>query len=189
MHESIAFLTSWLFLSCLGNLKAPSIENVLTWISSAWDSLSPEIIKKSFKVCGISTTTDGSEDHLINFFKDRPDGLKDLKQARVSSIAPVPLEEVPDEEEAYLNDLMIEEGSSDGEEREGRRGEGEVEEGVVEEEEVEEGHMEEREVWGPSELWALSEAQAPSEPRAPSEETQEAVSERGESSGKKSLHL
>lgn len=44
-----------------GNLKAPSRQDVLNWISNAWDFVSSEIIEKSFKQCGISCALDGSE--------------------------------------------------------------------------------------------------------------------------------
>ena len=44
-----------------GNLKCPSRQDVLNWVSAAWESVSSDIIKKSFKQCGISCALDGSE--------------------------------------------------------------------------------------------------------------------------------
>ena len=36
-----------------------------TWNKQAWDDMSPDTIKKSFKKCSVSNSLDGSEDHLI----------------------------------------------------------------------------------------------------------------------------
>uniref|UniRef100_A0A183CS72 HTH CENPB-type domain-containing protein n=1 Tax=Globodera pallida TaxID=36090 RepID=A0A183CS72_GLOPA len=55
-----------------GNPKAPALEVVLDWVDRSWQELSKEMIIKSFEVCGLTTTIDGSGDHRINCFK--PDG-------------------------------------------------------------------------------------------------------------------
>jgi hypothetical protein len=52
-----------------GNPAPPPIEIVCRWIKVAWDNVSTEIIKNSFKLCGISNRIDGSEDDLIQCFK------------------------------------------------------------------------------------------------------------------------
>ena len=39
------------------------------WVKLAWDKLSPDLIKKSLLVCGVSNSLDGSESNLINVFK------------------------------------------------------------------------------------------------------------------------
>ena len=49
-----------------GNPKPPSKPLMLQWIKSAWDLVTPEIVKKSFKKCGISNAMDGTEDNLFN---------------------------------------------------------------------------------------------------------------------------
>lgn len=49
-----------------GNMKAPPLTNVLTWIESSWKEISKESIVKSFLSCGISNYLDGSQDHLIH---------------------------------------------------------------------------------------------------------------------------
>lgn len=49
-----------------GNLKTPAL--LVTWIISAWQEITPEMIRKSFKDCGIINTCDGSEDDLIHCF-------------------------------------------------------------------------------------------------------------------------
>ena len=44
-------------------MTIPSRQLVINWVSSAWESISAEIIIKYFLTCGISNTVDGSEDH------------------------------------------------------------------------------------------------------------------------------
>jgi len=48
-----------------GNRRAPPKPLLLQWIKTAWDSITPEIVRKSFKKCGITVAMDGSEDHLF----------------------------------------------------------------------------------------------------------------------------
>ena len=48
-----------------GNRRAPSKSLILKWIKQSWDAISPDIIRKSFKKCGISNALDGSEDNLF----------------------------------------------------------------------------------------------------------------------------
>ena len=50
-----------------GRLKIPTRQNVLDWVSAAWESIDPEIITSAFLKCGISNAVDGSEDDLIRF--------------------------------------------------------------------------------------------------------------------------
>ena len=38
----------------------------LQWVRKGWDSVTTEVIVKSFKACGISTAPDGSEDGQIH---------------------------------------------------------------------------------------------------------------------------
>uniref|UniRef100_A0A4D5RYT6 Putative pogo family transposase n=1 Tax=Ixodes scapularis TaxID=6945 RepID=A0A4D5RYT6_IXOSC len=49
-----------------GNLKKPSRQDVVSFVSEAWASLSEEAVLTSFKRCGISTRLDGSEDGELN---------------------------------------------------------------------------------------------------------------------------
>ena len=65
----------WLFsgpvdLTPAGNRRAPPKSLILKWIKTAWDTVTPEMIRKSFKKCGISTELDGTEDHLFNHASD-----------------------------------------------------------------------------------------------------------------------
>ncbi|KAG0426466.1 hypothetical protein HPB47_026441 [Ixodes persulcatus] len=48
-----------------GNLKKPSRQDVVSFVSEAWASLSEEVILTSFKRCGISTRLNGSEDREL----------------------------------------------------------------------------------------------------------------------------
>jgi hypothetical protein len=38
-----------------GNRRAPSKSLILKWIKQSWDAISPDIVRKSFKKCGISS--------------------------------------------------------------------------------------------------------------------------------------
>ena len=51
------------------NLKAPPRKRIVQWILDSWASLSNEIIKKSFKSCGLNINVDGSEDDVIHCLK------------------------------------------------------------------------------------------------------------------------
>ena len=69
-----------------GNPRAPPMTVYLEWVENAWYSLPKELIEKSFKICAVTTSTDGSENHLIHCFKHViPNGLELLRQAHKSS--------------------------------------------------------------------------------------------------------
>ena len=48
-----------------GKMKRPSYLLVATWVKEAWEAVDINMIRKSFKCCGISNTMDGTEDDLI----------------------------------------------------------------------------------------------------------------------------
>ena len=48
-----------------GNVRAPSKALCLQWVKECWEALPAKIIRKSFRVCGISVNTDGTEDGLF----------------------------------------------------------------------------------------------------------------------------
>ena len=52
-----------------GNMKAPDKVLCLQWVKTAWATVSSEIIIRSFKNCGISVETDGSEGAQIHCIK------------------------------------------------------------------------------------------------------------------------
>ena len=53
-----------------GNVRAPSKPLCLEWVKRAWESVTTDVVKKSFQACGISVNVDGSEDHEIHCLKD-----------------------------------------------------------------------------------------------------------------------
>ena len=53
-----------------GNLKAPPRKRIFQWILETLASLPAEVIKKSFKSCGLNINVDGSEDDAIHYFKE-----------------------------------------------------------------------------------------------------------------------
>ena len=53
-----------------GNLKAPSQKRIVQWILESWASLPVEVIKQSFKICGLNINLDDSEDDAIHCFKE-----------------------------------------------------------------------------------------------------------------------
>ena len=48
-----------------GKIKRPTYSLVANWIKESWDSIDTNMIKRSFKCCGVSNSLDGSEDNLI----------------------------------------------------------------------------------------------------------------------------
>ena len=51
------------------NPRPPPMEIYLQWVSEAWDSLSRELIRESFKTCSVTGALDGSKDDLLHSFK------------------------------------------------------------------------------------------------------------------------
>ena len=56
------------------NRKAPPKPLLLRWVKEAWAAITPDIIRKSFKKCGITSALDSSEDYLFNCINDDDDG-------------------------------------------------------------------------------------------------------------------
>jgi hypothetical protein len=46
-------------------IKRPDIEQLCEWIRKAWARISPALIEKSFKKCGISNKLDSTEDDYL----------------------------------------------------------------------------------------------------------------------------
>ena len=53
-----------------GNVRAPSKALCLQWVKECWEALPTETVKKSFRACGISMHTDGTEDGEIHCLKE-----------------------------------------------------------------------------------------------------------------------
>ena len=49
-----------------GNLKQPTRQDAINWVSKAWYSISLDTLIKSFKVCGISNALNGTEDDMVS---------------------------------------------------------------------------------------------------------------------------
>ena len=48
-----------------GAMKRPGLSLVVQWVKEAWESISDDIIIRSFKKCGISNAMDGTEDDIL----------------------------------------------------------------------------------------------------------------------------
>ena len=50
-------------------IKPPARKVIVEWILSAWNDISCETIRKSFKSCALTTALVGDEDDQIHYFK------------------------------------------------------------------------------------------------------------------------
>ena len=57
-----------------GNIKKPSISLVLSWVTSVWEDIPEDMVKKSFLKTGISNDLDGTEDDKLWDDKGNSDG-------------------------------------------------------------------------------------------------------------------
>ena len=62
--------TTWIVegeksLTPAGNVRAASLTTVASWVLEAWRDLPEEMVARSFKKCGISNSTDGTEDDML----------------------------------------------------------------------------------------------------------------------------
>lgn len=95
-----------------GSLKAPARRLLVDWVVAAWDRLDDGLIRKSFKVCGLSVRSDGSEDDLIVCFREgqpcagRRDALARRRQSRRENRCQAARDE-EDEEELFNNELVV----------------------------------------------------------------------------------
>ena len=48
-----------------GKIKRPSYSLVANWVKKGWEDIDVNIIKRSFKCCGVSNAINGTEDELI----------------------------------------------------------------------------------------------------------------------------
>ena len=46
----------------MGNLRQPTRQDAINWVSAAWEAVAEDIVAHSFLSCGISNSLDGSED-------------------------------------------------------------------------------------------------------------------------------
>lgn len=52
-------------LTCTCRIKGPPLQTVCKWILAAWDLVSPNIVKKSFKKTGLLNALDRTEDDAL----------------------------------------------------------------------------------------------------------------------------
>ena len=62
-------------------IKRPSYSLVAKWVKEGWDAIDINMIRWSFKCCGVSNATDGTEDALIFDF-DRLENKVNRKNLR-----------------------------------------------------------------------------------------------------------
>ena len=77
----------------LATIPKPSKQQVVDWIVAAWRELwqRPELVQKSFKVCGISDALDGSEDEMVQCGKYISETLAPEPQDDVDPFMLIPL--------------------------------------------------------------------------------------------------
>ena len=67
-------------LTLAGNVKAPSLTTMTSWVLEAWRGLPKEMVAGSFKKCGISNSIDGTETTFCGKKKQTPNrGAKTMK--------------------------------------------------------------------------------------------------------------
>jgi hypothetical protein len=127
-------------LTPTGKLKRPSYETVANWVKDSWNAVDVNLIRRSFKCCGISNNRDGSEDDWI-FNYDRlgqADRLNDGVEIPSDKEDKEVQKSEKDENEEYENSERDEESSdeeSSEEEGEYHEKENDEEEDECEEEE------------------------------------------------------
>ena len=86
-----------------GNIKKPSIFLVLSWVTSAWENIPEDMVKKSFLKTGILNALDGTEDDEL--WDDNGNSDDDDLQVEDSLLSAWDADEVvPEEDWAKLFD-------------------------------------------------------------------------------------
>ena len=84
-------------------IKKPSYSLIANWVKDSWDAIDPNMIKRSFKCCGISNDINGLEDDLIfNLSKlenvnNRNRGVKEENENNITDEEESELEESEDD--------------------------------------------------------------------------------------------
>src|SRR5436190_804995 len=101
-------------LTPTGKLKRPSYETVVNMVKDSWNAVDINLIKRSFKCCGVSNNRDGSEDDWI-FNYDRlgqTDRLNDGVEIPSDKEDEEVQESEKDENEEYENSERDEESDN-----------------------------------------------------------------------------
>ena len=100
-----------------GNLRAPSKILCLQWVRRAWESVTKEVVCKSFKMCGISVNSDGSKDveiHCIKSGNVAEDATAEIARQTAALSSSMladdsdPFADIEDEGQLETNELVIE---------------------------------------------------------------------------------
>src|SRR5438270_6993885 len=107
-------------LTPTGKFKRPSYETVANWVKDSWNAVDVNLIRRSFKCCGVSNNRDGSEDDWI-FNYDRlgqTDQLNDGVEIPSDKEDEEVQESEKDENEKYENSERDEESSDNSDDNE-----------------------------------------------------------------------
>ena len=106
--------------TCAGNVHAPNKLQCLKSVKKAWEAVDVEVIKKTFKSCGISVMIDGSEDTEVHCIRDggvAAEARAEIAQSTAALLAPQdenveddddpdPFKDIEDEDELEQNEWL-----------------------------------------------------------------------------------
>ena len=97
------------------NVRAPSKALFLQWVRECWEALPSEIIRKSFRACGIAVNIDGKEDEEDGVVADARDAIRrdsaslDTASTDAEDLDPFEgMEDDEDEDELKANEVLLE---------------------------------------------------------------------------------
>ncbi|CAB4428805.1 unnamed protein product [Rhizophagus irregularis] len=102
-----------------GKIKRPFYSLMANWIKESWDSVDTNMIRRSFKCCGVSNFLDRSEDSLIFDFNkvqeinNRGKGIEENEISSESESESRSESESKSDDESGLEDEGDESGSED----------------------------------------------------------------------------
>src|SRR6184192_2751323 len=101
-------------LTPTGKLKRPSYKTVANWVKDSWNAVDVNLIRRSFKCCGVSNNRDGSEDDWIFNYDclGQTDRLNDGVEIPSDKEDEEVQESEKDEDEEYENSKRDEESSN-----------------------------------------------------------------------------
>ncbi|CAG8598291.1 15580_t:CDS:2, partial [Dentiscutata erythropus] len=81
--KSMEYYNTWMSSTIhtftpLGHIKRPSYSTVATWVRDSWNRVDVDLIKRSFKCCGILIQTDSSEDNMLFDYDSLLEQNKDM---------------------------------------------------------------------------------------------------------------
>ena len=91
-------------LTASGRRRAPSKDLIMQWVKEAWQAVTPDVVRRSFKKCGITNNMDGTEDDQLfnsDVDDDESDPFSDIPiqgSSVPSASAPIQLDTEEDTE-------------------------------------------------------------------------------------------